>query len=160
MNLIENKKGFTLIELLAVIVILAVIILIAASNIGAMTSKAKKSVLAVEGNTLVDAAKTAYQMGVLDGEIENASKSACFSLTYLNNEGYFDKGLDQGYNGSVLVTASSDGKTYSYKFWISDKSYSITEAPEAATGSKADATRQQASETCGMTGDETTHYFK
>lgn len=155
-----NKKGFTLIELLAVIVILAVIILIAASNIGAMTSKAKKSVLAVEGNTLVDAAKTAYQMGILDGEIANASKSACFSLTYLNSEGYFDKGSKEGYNGSVLVTASDDAKTYSYKFWISDKSYSFTGVNEAATGSKADATRNPASETCGMAGTETTHYFK
>ena len=115
-----KRKGFTLIELLAVIVILAVIILVAASNIGGMTTTARKNVLAVEGNTLVDSAKTAYQLAVLNGDITTGN--ACFSLGYLYNQNFFDKGEADKYTGSVLVTESS-GKD-NYIFFINfHKSY-------------------------------------
>jgi len=169
MKLVSNKKGFTLIELLAVIVILAVIILIAASNIGGMTSKAKKNVLGIEGNTLVDATKTAYQMEVLDGRIQTVTSSACFSLTYLYQEGYFDKmstsdssaGLHGNYSGSVLVE-TSDGIHYNYKFWISNGNYSISDADAGATGKGAEVTTAPASSTCGKTEnkDGEIAYFK
>ena len=123
MNIIENKKGFTLIELLAVIVILSIIILIAAQNVGGMTTTARKNVLASEGNILVDTAKTAYQLAVLDGSVTTGS--ACFSLAYLFNQGLFDKGPTSSpkYTGSVLVTPANGGKSYSYTFWISNSSY-------------------------------------
>lgn len=140
----NNKKGFTLIELLAVIVILAVIILIAASNIGGMTTTARKNVLAVEGNTMVDVSKTAYQLAVLEGDITTGS--ACFSLAYLYNQNYFDKGAKDGYTGSVLVT-ESDGK-YTYNFWISNGSYLLDGVESGATGKKA-TDGDKASENCG-----------
>ena len=148
MSLQENKKGFTLIELLAVIVVLAVIIMIAAGNIGSMSSTARKNVLAVEGNTLVDGAKTAYQLAVLNGEITTGS--ACFSLTYLYNEGFFDKGpsSNPAYSGSVLVEPSNEGKQFTYTFWISNSSYTIGNAEYGATG-KVASNGASASETCG-----------
>lgn len=147
-----NKKGFTLIELLAVIVILAVIILIAASNIGGMTTTARKNVLAVEGNTLVDGAKTAYQLAVLNGDITTGA--ACFSLEYLYKEGYFDKGPDSNpkYTGSVLIEPDANGKIYTYHFWISNSSYALKNAESGATGKVAE-NGESASENCdGKTG--------
>ena len=154
MDVMKNKKGFTLIELLAVIVILSIIILIAASNIGAMTTTARKNVLAVEGNTLVDGAKTAYQLAVLNGDITN--NAACFSIAYLYNEGYFDKGpsSNSGYFGSVLIEPDANGKIYTYTFWISNGSYMLENAASGATGKVAtnhDATKETALNSCGGT---------
>lgn len=148
MSLQLNKKGFTLIELLAVIVVLAVIIMVAAGNIGSMSSTARKNILAVEGNTLVDSAKSAYQMAVLNNEITTGT--ACFSLTYLYNEGLFDKGPDDtpAYSGSVLVEPVNDGKQFNYKFWISNSSHTIENATYGATG-KVAKDGASASETCG-----------
>lgn len=119
MSVLNNKKGFTLIELLAVIVILAVIILIAASNIGAMTQTARKNVLAVEANTLIDSAKTAYQMDLLEGD-NFQDNGHCYSLDELKKNGYFEKNDDK-YHGSVLIRAT--GNSYDYKVWISNGSY-------------------------------------
>ena len=144
MDILKSKKGFTLIELLAVIVILAVIILIAASNIGGMTTTARKNVLALEGNTLVDSAKNAYQLAVLNGDITTGS--ACFSLAYLYNQNFFDKGAADKYTGSVLVTETS-GK-FSYNFWVSNGSYKIENAASGATG-KVAVDGATAAENCG-----------
>lgn len=143
-NIKKDNKGFTLIELLAVIVILAVIILVAASNIGGMTTTARKNVLAVEGNTLVDSAKTAYQLAVLNGDITTGN--ACFSLAYLYNQNFFDKGAADKYTGSVLV-GENNGK-YTYNFWISNGSYKLENAPSGATG-KVAVDGASSSETCG-----------
>lgn len=153
MKLVSNKKGFTLIELLAVIVILAVIILIAASNIGGMTTKAKKNVLAIEGNTLVDAAKTAYQMDTLEGTINvTGSGEYCYSLEELVSNGYFEKSGDD-YQGSVLISPIIGKNGYTYKFWISNKSYSFngkdkSGVTEGATGNNADSNYTPASKDC------------
>lgn len=65
-NIKKNKKGFTLVELLAVIVVLSIIILIASSGIGSAMQKARKSALAIEGNELINAAKSAYQLDILE----------------------------------------------------------------------------------------------
>ena len=116
----------------------------------------KKNVLAIEGNTMIDAAKTAYQMDTLDGLIgENAAY--CYSLASLVDNGYFDKNGDD-YNGSVQITPNGDNG-YTYKFWISNKSYSfngnkdqITNSPgvsEGATGKDADTSYKKASDNCG-----------
>jgi type IV pilus assembly protein PilA len=142
MDFKKDTKGFTLIELLAVIVILAIIILVATSNVGGMTQTARKNVLALEGNTLVDSAKEAYQIAVLNGEITTGD--ACFSLQYLYQEGYYSKDSTSGYQGSVLVTAESD-KLFSYKFWISDKNYVLSDAESGATGSGATKVTDDAS---------------
>lgn len=162
MNIVKNKKGFTLIELLAVIVILAIIILIAATNIGGLTQTAKKNVLAVEGNTLVDSAKLAYQQAQLDGEITGVG-DYCFSVEYLKKNGFFDKGKDEKYFGSVLVTPNSDGKVFTYKFWISNGSLKIdadsskngtvgSGAPAGVKGKSAVSTEEHASENCNGLG--------
>ena len=154
MDIVKNKKGFTLIELLAVIVILAIIILIAAQNIGGMTETARKNVLAIEGNTAVDVAKTAYQMAVLE---EGITGSACFSLKYLYDQGWFEKGSGKdNYNGSVLVEPKSGGQ-YTYKFWISNGKYITTNAEGADSGSTGNALQKgenAAASDCNGKGDK------
>ncbi len=146
-NIKKNKKGFTLVELLAVIVVLSIIILIASSGIGSAMQKARKSALAIEGNELINAAKSAYQLDILDNNVK--SGSACYSLEYLYQEGYYSKGLDQDYVGSVLV--KSDGSKVSYNFWITNGSFAFSDKPAGTTGS--DATSDgTTSNSCGVTG--------
>ena len=153
MNLItKDKKGFTLIELLAVIVILAIIILIAASNIGAMTQTARKNVLAVEGETLISSAKTAYQVDVMNGEFDS-NTTVCYSLNDLKNQGYYDKGDDK-YHGSVLVTPS--GTQYTYKVWISNNVVFLNKDGGHTSGNvkgkDADVGKTAASDNCQCVG--------
>ncbi len=152
MKCTKNKNGFTLIELLAVIVILAIIILIAVQNVNGMTATARKRVLAIEGNTLIDGAKNAYQFAILDGKITTGS--ACFSLNYLYTEGLFSKGTGDGYNGSVLVEPdASNDKIFNYHFWISNKNYVITNAALGDSGNGSNVVKatgsNAASSTCG-----------
>ena len=126
MNIKKNKNGFTLVELLAVIVILAVIILIASNSVLSQMDRARKNALAIEGNTLINAAKNAYQAAILDGFSGNTT--ACFSLGYLYKEGLFSKGPGEkegGYSGSVKITPNSTDKNVTYEFWISNGSYVV-----------------------------------
>ena len=133
MSLTKNKKGFTLIELLAVIVILAIIILIAASNIGAMTQTARKNVLAIEAQTLIDSAKSAYQIDLLDGTIGEVA--TCYPLKWLKDKGYYEKN-DNDYSGSVLIKPTSTGSP-EYTVWISNKSYKILGKGAGVKGKEA-----------------------
>lgn len=144
MKMLKNKSGFTLVELLAVIVILAVIILIASSNVLAQMDKARKNALAIEGNTLINSAKNAYQNGILEGSITTGQ--ACFSLEYLYREGLFSKGSKDQYTGSVLVKPDGSGKVVTYTFWISNGSYMVT-GETGTTGSGA-TNASSASSTC------------
>jgi type IV pilus assembly protein PilA len=148
MDLMKNKKGFTLIELLAVIVILAILILVATTNIGSVTQRARKNVLGVEGNELVSGSKTAYQLAVLDGQVTTGS--ACFSLEYLYQEGYFSKGSTDGYKGSVFVDPGDNATIFDYYFWINDKNYTLSAQASGATGTDATkySTSNAASEVC------------
>ena len=149
---LKNKKGFTLVELLAVIVILAVIILIASSNVGTMMTNARKNALAIEGNTLITAAKNAYQMAILNAEV-TGTEQVCFALSSLKSSGYFEK-ADSKYKGSVLLKPDAKG-VITYKFWISNGSYVISNADTGATGSSANPisqTNPEASENCAGAG--------
>ncbi len=130
MDILKNKKGFTLVELLAVIVILAVIIVIASSSVGGLMTEARKNALAIEGNELVNAAKNAYQLAILNGEV--GSGDACFSLEYLYKKDYFSKGSDNKYKGSALVQKNADG-IVKYSFWITNGSY-VVAGESGATG--------------------------
>ena len=97
-----NKKGFTLIELLAVITILGIVMLIAAIGILPILDKSKQDSLFDEGKELVRAAELAYS--------DNSSmvgRNVCISLEWLNNRGYFDKGIADGYSGSVYIEYNS-----------------------------------------------------
>lgn len=145
MYILKSKKGFTLVELLAVIVILAVIILIATNNVLAQMENARKNALAIEGNTLINSAKNAYQEAILEGDLTTGG--ACFSLQYLYNEGLFSKGEKDHYTGSVLVAPDSSGKVITYTFWISNGSYVAT-GETGTTGSGAVA-GSSASSDCG-----------
>ncbi len=151
MNKMEEKKGFTLIELLAVIVVLAIIMLIAATNVGGLMTKARINALMVEGEEAVNAAKLAYQMSILDGNI--TSGSACFSVNYLYTQNYFSKGSGSGgdnYTGSVLV--EEENGAYNYKFWISNGTYKFENSTFGSSKS-AEATKgATASDSCGGTG--------
>ncbi len=149
----RNKNGFTLVELLAVIVILAVIVLVATNNVGEAMTKARKNALAIEGNNAVKGAKEAYQIAILDGDITTGT--ACFSLSYLYNKGYFDKGSGTGsggdnYTGSVLVQPDSGKATYTYKFWISNGSYVFNGVSYGSNGTSA-TEGTSASINCGGT---------
>lgn len=149
MNISKSKDGFTLVELLAVIVILAVIILIASNSVLSQMEKARKNALAIEGNTLINAAKNAYQEAILEGKITTGS--ACFSLEYLYNKGLFSKSSKDNYSGSVLV--KPDGNIVEYSFWITNGSYVFTNAKTGANGTSATA-GSTASENCGGSGDK------
>lgn len=145
MKIRKNNKGFTLIELLAVIVILSVIILVASSNVGTAMVNAKKNALALEGNTLITAAKNAYQMAILNGY--NSTTGACFSLKFLKDNNYFDK-ASETYTGSVAVIVNDGGKSYDYEFWISNGNYKIEQKKTGATGKEAEV-GDKASDVCG-----------
>lgn len=148
MNQINKKKGFTLIELLAVIVILAIIILIAATNIGGLTNTAKKNVLAEEGNNLVNSAKLAFPEALMNGEIDEEADAVCFDLEDLYNLGFFDKGANNKYYGSVLIKKNTNDENYNYTFWISNGIYKIENEKFGATGKKAKADSSNASSNC------------
>lgn len=145
MNIRKNKNGFTLIELLAVIVILAVIILIASNTVLSQMDNARKNALAIEGNTLINSAKNAYQSAILEGKVTTGS--ACFSLEYLYKEGLFSKGKKDTYTGSVLVAPDANGKIVTYTFWISNGSF-VVSGETGTTGSGA-TNGASASENCG-----------
>lgn len=154
-----NTKGFTLVELLAVIVVLAVIMLMASSNIGGVLTKVRKNALASEGNAAVNGAKEAYQMAILEGKVTTGQ--ACFSIEYLYNNGYFEKGKTtgegaDGYTGSVLVSPDENGVKYTYKFWISNGSYVISNASFGANGNGA-ANGTSADTKCGFTSPYPTY---
>lgn len=141
----RNKNGFTLIELLAVIVVLAVIIMIASNNVLGAMNDARKNALAIEGNRLIDAAKNAYQMDILNGTVKTGSK--CYSLENLYAEyGFYSKGKKDNYTGSVLVTPDANGKIFTYRFWISNGSFRVV-GDAGTTGSNA-TNAADASETC------------
>lgn len=148
MNILKNNKGFTLVELLAVIVILAIIILIASNNVLAQMEKARKNALAIEGNTLVNAAKNAYQSDILEGKVTTGDK--CYDLKDLYTKGFFSKGKTgedgDGYSGSVLIHPHDN--VVDYSFWISNGSYVFTNAPVGANGTSA-TPGTSASSNCG-----------
>ncbi|MBR1413416.1 MAG: type II secretion system protein [Bacilli bacterium] len=116
----KKRNGFTLVELLAVITILAVIILIAVIAVLPTNQKAKNNALTDEGKSLVKSAEVAYaanQGNMLDNE------SVCISMEYLKQNGYYEKGISDGYEGSVLLT-NQNGKLIK-KYAISNKEGSI-----------------------------------
>ena len=117
----KNKRGFTLIELLAVIVILAVVMLIAATAVLPMMTKSRKNALLDEGAALEKAAKLAYQ----DPTSGAVGKKACYSLNYLHENGFYEKGVDDGYAGSVYIVPTGSGttSTFATSFWISNNTY-------------------------------------
>ena len=108
-----NKKGFTLVELLAVIVILAIVMLIGGTVVLPMMQKAQKSSLGTEGvSTLKSAEKTYSSDSMLNTKGYTSTSTVCYNLTYLCNNGSFDKGCadkNDGYTGSVLVKHNNDG---------------------------------------------------
>ena len=146
----NNKKGFTLIELLAVIVILAVVMLIAVSAVGPLMAKSRKGALETEGIALSNAAKTAFQAEQLNANsVIKATSTVCFDLEYLYNQKYYEKGDAQGYTGSVLVTYA--GGDYTYKIWISNKTYAISGKAPNAINLDTDVTdAASASSKCGV----------
>lgn len=138
-KILRNKKGFTLVELLAVIVVLAVVMLIASSGVGSAMTKARKSSLAIEGGYLVDAARTAYNLEILQPGFAE-SNSVCYTLQYLYEDGDYDKGKDQGYYGSVLVTKNaSNSNILEYKFWISNGSFAYVNKEKGVAYDQAES---------------------
>lgn len=153
--MIKNKKGFTLIELLAVIVVLAILILLASNNYLSQLDRARKNALAIEGNTLINAAKQAYETAILESRI--TSGSACFSLEYLYQEGIYSKGSKNNYTGSVLV--SFDDKIPTYTFWISNGTF-VIQGGTGETGTNNATKGASASNNCdGAVLEHEDQYF-
>ena len=136
-----NKKGFTLVELLAVIVILAVVMLIAVTAVGPLMAKARKNALGTEGIGMVNAAKTAYQAEQLSGKIKS-TETVCFTLNWLCNMNYFEKGcsangvMQDSYTGSVLVSHDSTTGKNTYTYWISNGTYVFGNGYDNGTNGK------------------------
>ena len=142
-----NNKGFTLVELLAVIVILAVVMLIGVTAVGPLMARSRKGALGTEGLAIVKAAQTAFQAEQLKtGSKIVASKDACFSVEYLKQAGYYEKGDAEHLWGSVLVDYNN-GK-YTYSFWILNDAYGFANEPSATYNSEkgVDATNSTVSD--------------
>lgn len=134
-----NKKGFTLVELLAVIVILAVVMLIGGTTVLPMMQKAQKSSLGTEGVSLKKAAENAFNSELIKGANSGFkfTDRVCFSIAYLCNKGYYDKGCSgisrkDKYGGSVLVEPG-DGQV-KYTMWITNGTYSFMGDMDATYG--------------------------
>ena len=144
----RNTKGFTLVELLAVIVILAVVMTMAVSMVGPLMARSRKGALGEEGLGLIEQAKQAYQLQQMkpSGAIKSTS-TVCFSLAWLHNNGFFEKGSENGYTGSVLIKYNSGN--YSYSFWISNGTYTFTNMSQQGYDYETATDGGPASETCG-----------
>lgn len=96
-----KKNGFTLVELLAVIVILAVIMTIAITAVVPRMGNAKKTALATEGLTYVEAARNYFLL------VDNHANKVCVSVSDLNGD--YVKKNDDNYTGTVVLEYKSDG---------------------------------------------------
>lgn len=140
-----KRRGFTLIELLAVIVILAVIMLVAGQNVFGIMGKAEKGSFRNEFLSFLDAASTAAQFDIMNGEISASKNTKCYSLSDLAD--YFDQ--KEGYTGSVSVMYSNGN--YTIKGWLSSTKYIIEDKDDSlTTDDVADSDGQAASTTCGQ----------
>ncbi len=95
----KNNKGFTLVELLAVIVILSVLISFAFLAVKPRTRNAKKSLLVADAKSYMKAAKEAYTLEEVEGEI------VCHNLSDLSS---YIKKDDNDYTGTI-VSEFTDG---------------------------------------------------
>ncbi len=117
----KKKKGFTLVELLAVIVILAVLVLLAVPSVLKMMDGAKANAFKIEAENIGKAAKAAYADDLLNSSTTRAVTGGyCYSISYLQTNGYVDKTFASGAKGSVLVGSSSS------TIWYIDGSHSVT----------------------------------
>ena len=140
-----KRQGFTLIELLAVIVILAVIMLVAGQNVFGIMGEAEKGSFRNEFIGFLDAASTAAQFDIMNGEISASNNTKCYSMSDLAN--YFDQ--KEGYTGSVSVMYSNGN--YTIKGWLSSPKYIIEDKDDGLkTDDVADSDGRTASTTCGQ----------
>jgi len=87
----KNKKGFTLIELLAVIVVLGVIMSIAGTAVLKQKKKANQGEIDSLYNTIKGFGADVYLSGKKD--------SACYSDTWLKENGYLKSKVSNPSNG-------------------------------------------------------------
>lgn len=121
-NYKKDARGFTLIELLAVIVVLAIVILMAVQAVIPQLQEAKKNVLAMEANNVIDAANT-YLMnnGLSNGKLTlpvNDGAYECVDIEELIKAGQLDMDIEK-YEGSVKVQKS--GNIYLFTVWLHNK---------------------------------------
>ena len=118
----KKKKGFTLVELLAVIVILAVLVLLAVPSVLKMMDGAKNNAFKIEAENIAKAAKSAYADDLLNSDTTRSTANGyCYSIAYLQTNGYVDKTFSASHKGSVLIDESST------LVWYTDGARSITE---------------------------------
>ncbi len=120
----NNNRGFTLVEFLTVRAIIAMIMAMSVTAVGPMMTRTRKGALGEEGLQLVEAAKDAFQLEQMKApNVIESTSTVCFSLEYLNDHQYFEKGYLNDYTGSVLVAYDSSTKKYKYTFWLSNGMY-------------------------------------
>ena len=142
MKTIKEKKGFTLIELLAVIVVLAIVMVLAATTVLPLVGKARKNSLALEANSLREAASdtlTLINLGEISAPAMGddykettttnngiTTSTYCFSAKKLAEIGRWDKdiedltGDDATYSGKVIITTTSASSTYTYSVYLTN----------------------------------------
>lgn len=100
----KNKKGFTLIELLAVIVVLGVIMSIAGTAVLKQKKKANQGEIDSLYNTIKGFGADVY--------LSEKKGSACYSDTWLKNNGYLRSKVSNPSNGeeceAYLIIDKSD----------------------------------------------------
>lgn len=153
----KNEKGLTLIELLAVVVILGIIAAIAVPSIGGLIDNTKKDAHVANAMQMINSAKLAVTG---NNTLLPTTGSKYIPLAKLEADGYIEtmKDPDNGTYGTatanettvatiqanshVEITASSDGKTFTYKVKLVNSTRGVQSATKAAvaeTGLNRDA---------------------
>lgn len=112
----NKNKGFTLVELLAVVVILALLATVTIVLVNGIIDDSRSSVSDIQKEKIEKAAQEYY---LKEGNLD--SVSSCINLSYLIDNGYFEKEeiknpeSDETMNGSVKITYDSNQYKYEYQ---------------------------------------------
>ncbi|HOP66076.1 MAG TPA: hypothetical protein PLX66_03585, partial [Bacilli bacterium] len=98
-----------------------VLVLLAVPSVLKMMDGAKTNAFQIEAENIAKAAKAAYADDLLDDDTtRSVTGGYCYSISYLQTNGYVDKTFGTSHHGSVLVGSSST------TVWYIDGSHSIT----------------------------------
>ena len=130
-----NKRAFTLIEMLVVVVILGVVLAIAIPAVSNLASGNRQKMYQVHMNIVEE--KTKLFIDQHKGELRSMS-ATCFQVNYQNllNQDFIVES-DVHCSGSIIITKSGNGKSFSSDYYLScvDKNNdSIHESTSVPTG--------------------------
>ncbi len=146
MKNVRNNKGFTLVELLAVIVVLAVVMGIAAVAITGVLDSTRKNAFVASAKQYIEGAKSLVKADMVEAMMGGTGKyiTTCgtdSTFTIPLTDLKLETGGKSPYSGAsydnasskVVVTASENCSTFSYKIFLTDGVYHIgtTDTPIA-----------------------------